>query len=105
MAECLEALATIAGAQGQPQRAACVYGVAEALRDAIGAPLEPSERARYDQSVAAVRAALGGDAFAAAWAAGRAMPLEQALAYASEGQSAAASTPGQPVATPDSAAP
>jgi hypothetical protein len=31
-----------------------------------------------------VRAALGEEAFAAAWTAGRAMPLEQAIAYALE---------------------
>jgi hypothetical protein len=36
--------------------------------------------------VAPLRAALGEEAFAAAWAAGRAMTLEQAIAYALEGK-------------------
>jgi hypothetical protein len=36
IAECLEALAKIARAQGQHKRAARVYGAAEALREAIG---------------------------------------------------------------------
>ena len=36
------------------------------------------------ESIAAARAALGDDRFAAAWAEGRAMALEQAVAYALE---------------------
>jgi hypothetical protein len=41
-----------------------------------------AERAVHDRSVAAVRTALGEEVFAAAWAEGQAMPLEQACAYA-----------------------
>jgi hypothetical protein len=40
----------------------------------------PIEQANYD--LAAVRTALGEEAFAAAWAAGRAMSLEDAIALA-----------------------
>jgi hypothetical protein len=36
----------------------------------------------YDGLMAAARAALSGEAFAAAWAAGRALPLEAAIAEA-----------------------
>jgi hypothetical protein len=52
------------------------------LRSTIGTPLPPSARATYDRAVAAVREALGADAFAAAWAEGQALPLEEAIAEA-----------------------
>jgi hypothetical protein len=74
----LEEAAALAAAQGRAQRAARLYGAAAALRAAMGAPLPPYLRAAHDRTVAAVRAALG-DAFAAAWAAGEALPLEQAI--------------------------
>jgi predicted ATPase/transcriptional regulator with XRE-family HTH domain len=81
-AECLEELAQVASAQGKPEWAACIYGAAEALREALGAPLLLSARAPYDRAVAAVRAALDAGAFAGRWAEGRAMTLEQAIGYA-----------------------
>lgn len=84
IAACLETLATVVCGQGQPQRAARLYGVAEALREAIGAPQMPSDRTPHDRAVAALRAALDETAFAAAWAEGQAMTLEQAIRYAVE---------------------
>ncbi|MBI3973469.1 MAG: adenylate/guanylate cyclase domain-containing protein [Chloroflexi bacterium] len=80
--ECLEGLARVAGAQGQLEWGARLLGAAEALREAIGAPLPPADRADYDRDVAVVRAGLGEATFATAWAEGRAMSLEQAVAYA-----------------------
>jgi predicted ATPase/DNA-binding SARP family transcriptional activator len=79
----LECLAQVVFAQGQAERMARLLGVAEAQRGTLHAPLPPGERASYD-CVAPARAALGEEAFAAAWAAGRAMPLQQAVAYALE---------------------
>ena len=84
MAECLEGLAGLAAAQNQRERAARLFGTAEMLRQGIGAPLPPSERAAYERDVAAVRGGLGEEVFAAAWAEGRAMSSEQAIAYALE---------------------
>jgi predicted ATPase/class 3 adenylate cyclase len=78
----LEGLAQVAAAEGDAEEAARLFGTAGALREAIGSPLAPVDRAEYDRSVAAVRAVLGEVAFAAAWAAGRAMSLEQATALA-----------------------
>src|SRR5207249_10234786 len=75
----LEGLAAVAVAQAQSERAARLFGTAEGLREAIGAPLPPADRAEHDRSVAAVRTALGEAAFAAAWAAGRGLSLEDAL--------------------------
>jgi non-specific serine/threonine protein kinase len=80
----LEGLAAVAVGQAQSRRAARLFGAAERVREAMGAPLPPADRAEHDRSVAAVRGALGEDAFAAAWAEGRAMSLEEATRYALE---------------------
>jgi len=76
----LEGLAAAIAAQGNHTWAAHLWGAAEALREAIGAPLPPVERASYNRAVAAARTQLGEQAFAAAWAEGRTMSPEQALA-------------------------
>ena len=52
------------------------------MREAIGAPLPPVDRANQEATGAAARAALGDDRFAAAWAAGRAAPLDEIVAEA-----------------------
>jgi hypothetical protein len=70
--------------QHRKQRAARLFGAAAALREAIGAPLPPVEHAAYDRSVAALRAALPEAAFAAAWAEGRRMTVDQAIDTALE---------------------
>jgi predicted ATPase/DNA-binding XRE family transcriptional regulator len=75
-------LADIACHRGQFVLAARLYGVVTALREAIGAPLAPAERARYQQAVAAARAGLDEAAFSHAWEAGRAMATEHAFAAA-----------------------
>lgn len=75
-------LAETAQAQEHSERAACLFGAAEVLSEATQSPLPPTERDRYDQTVAAVRAGLGQAAFAAAWTAGRAMTMDQAIEYA-----------------------
>ncbi len=77
-------LGVLLGAQRQSVRAARLLGAAEALGEAIGAPLSPSERAvaDYDRYVALLTADLGPEAFTAALTEGRAMTLEQTLEYA-----------------------
>ncbi len=75
----LEGLAAAVAAQGNHTWAAYLWGAAEALREAIGAPLPLVERAPYDRAVEALRTQLGEQAFAAAWAEGRTLSLEQAL--------------------------
>src|SRR6266540_301263 len=78
----IEGLARLAGAQGGGERAARLFGVAETLRERVGTRLAPTERAGYEQDLAAVRDALGEEGFAAAWAEGRAKSIEQAVAFA-----------------------
>jgi tetratricopeptide (TPR) repeat protein len=77
----LEGLATIAAACGEAERAARLFGAAEALRERLGVVLVP-RLAEYAATVAPVRAALGEAAFAAAWATGRAMTPAEARAEA-----------------------
>jgi non-specific serine/threonine protein kinase len=81
-AETLEGLAGVAIAQQAPERAARVLGAAEVLREAIAVPLTPAERVDYERVVVLTQTALGRDVFAAAWATGRAMMLEEAIEYA-----------------------
>jgi tetratricopeptide (TPR) repeat protein len=82
IAECLEGLAAADTADGHSERAARLLGAATALREALGAPLPPADRPEQERSLASVRAVLGEDAFGAAWAAGRSLALEQAVAEA-----------------------
>jgi hypothetical protein len=82
MAYCLEDMAGVACGQGHPDLAARLCGAAAALSETIGAQRAPNERATYDRTIAAARAALGGEAFTRHWTAGRAMSLEQAAAEA-----------------------
>ena len=76
----LEGMASVVAGQGEPAWAARLWGTAEALREAIGAPLQPIERADYEHAVAVVRDHLGEVAFVSAWAEGRATTAEHVLA-------------------------
>jgi predicted ATPase/DNA-binding SARP family transcriptional activator len=76
----LERLAGVCQAQGQPERSARLLGVAETLRERDGVPLPPMDQANYDPIVSAARVQLGEEAFLAAWAEGRALTIEQAVA-------------------------
>ena len=67
----LAAVALAGGDEADAQRAAGLLGAAEAMREAIGTVIAPCERAQHDQTVAGARAALGAEAFAAAWRRGR----------------------------------
>jgi predicted ATPase/class 3 adenylate cyclase len=80
----LESIAFLATAQGNTERAGWLLGAGEGLREATGVRHFPAEQEEYDRDVAAVRASLGEEAFATAWAVGRAMALEQAITYALE---------------------
>ena len=80
LAVCLAALAAVAMI-GQPEQAARLFAAAEAHLERMGAVMERADRLEHDRNVAAVRASLGEQAFQAAWAEGRAMTLERALAF------------------------
>ena len=77
-------LANLAMAEAQPARALCLAGAATGLREERQATLQPTEQARLEVWIDAARSALGDAAATNAWAAGRAMTLDQAVAYALE---------------------
>jgi DNA-binding CsgD family transcriptional regulator/tetratricopeptide (TPR) repeat protein len=80
----LAGLAGVAAALGQAERSAHLFGAADNLFYSIGEVVEPQDRVEYDRNAAVARAQLGDQAFALAWNAGRAMPIEQAIALALE---------------------
>jgi tetratricopeptide (TPR) repeat protein len=81
----LEGLAEVALTQGRSARAARLWGAAGALREAIRSHPSRSDRSNPGhESVLAARSRLNEAAWEAAWAEGRAMTLEQAVAYALE---------------------
>jgi tetratricopeptide (TPR) repeat protein len=79
----LEAFARLA-APVAPERAVTLYGAAESLREALHSPLPPHEREEYDRHRTALREALGEEAFARSWAAGRTLTPEEAIGEALE---------------------
>jgi len=84
VAENLAGLAEVASLTGQPKRAARLLGTVEAVREALNISLPPLHRAEYDRTVEGIRVQLDEAVFAAAWAQGRSMPLEQAIEEALE---------------------
>jgi non-specific serine/threonine protein kinase len=79
-----EGLGLVATAEGEPARAARLLSAAHCLREAIGTPLDLLDRTAHERVVADVRIALGEKLFAAAWAEGRALPLEAVISVALE---------------------
>jgi predicted ATPase/DNA-binding XRE family transcriptional regulator len=81
---CLEGLASVALVQRASVRAVRLYGAAARLRETTNTPRPTAYRTAYDNAVATARRALGEQAFAAAWAEGRALSLDAAIALALE---------------------
>jgi len=82
MAECLEGLAVVAGADRQAPRAARLLGAAARLREAIGAPVHPVDRADHERTVSLAQSVLGAEAYGLAWAEGQSMPIDAVVGYA-----------------------
>jgi|SRR5579859_1567175 len=80
--ESLECLAIIAAGQAQKQRAARLFGAAEQGRAAHGIPPDRSYDAEYQQALEATRLHLDEAVWAASWAAGQAMTLDEAVEFA-----------------------
>jgi predicted ATPase/class 3 adenylate cyclase/DNA-binding CsgD family transcriptional regulator len=79
----------LGGAVADQQRfeeAARLFGAAQSLRDTIGYARYPIHQAGHDSDLALARDSLGSDAFAAAWAEGAALSLDEAVAYARRGR-------------------
>jgi predicted ATPase len=85
VAVCLRSLAWVAWTEREAVRAARLYGAAHAICPIDLAPDRDEEE--HEAAVAALREALGDDAFVAAQAAGGRLSPEQAAAEASDGRS------------------
>jgi predicted ATPase/Tfp pilus assembly protein PilF len=82
LARTLEAFACLASRQGEAEAAARLFGAAETYFVTTKAPFEPTWRREHDRLVAGARTQLGEATFAAAWAAGAAMTLDEAAVLA-----------------------
>jgi hypothetical protein len=78
----LVGVAGLAVAQGRAGPAARLFGAVEGLRATIGYSMRQRLRDDYERDLATTRAALGEAVFAAAWAAGQALTLDEAVAEA-----------------------
>ena len=80
-----EDLGCLAAMQGQSERALTLAGAADRLREEIGSPLPPAERAALDETLEKARKKLDKSRQAVAWDEGKNMSLEEAVEYASHG--------------------
>lgn len=76
--DCLDGLAMIV-AHKQPNLSARLGGAAAAVREVVGHPPLPGDRAVYDRHRDALRRTLGEPEFEAAWSAGQTLPLDRAI--------------------------
>jgi ATP/maltotriose-dependent transcriptional regulator MalT len=78
----LESVAFIGVSKGDHRRAANLLAAAEAIREAADAPMLVFERTEYDAAIATVRERLEAPEFEAAWADGRRLSTDEAVALA-----------------------
>jgi predicted ATPase/class 3 adenylate cyclase/Tfp pilus assembly protein PilF len=78
----LEGFACLAGAKGEAQRAALLWGAAQALHETKGIARDIDFLAEADARISAVRLSTGEEVWEEAWRKGRAMSLDEAVSYA-----------------------
>jgi predicted ATPase/class 3 adenylate cyclase/DNA-binding NarL/FixJ family response regulator len=86
VADVLECLAVVAVGTGANPAAARLFGAAQAFRDRIGSVRFTIYDEDHEASVAALREAMGDNAFEESWAAGAALSADEAIAYAQRGR-------------------
>ena len=82
----LESLAWMAAERGQYQRASCLLGSAERVRDEISVTPVVLFRAQHERTVSITVRGISQKAFDAAFARGQAMTVGQGVAFAVEGK-------------------
>lgn len=80
--ETLEEWAALALAEGNAAGAARLAGATTAGREALTIALPPEQKDTHERTLSGARAALGDEAFTAAWDLGQAMTLDAACEYA-----------------------
>jgi predicted ATPase/class 3 adenylate cyclase len=78
----LECFAFLSIVKGDPVRAARLFGAAEAIREVAGSAMVPAEQAEYDAAVGQLRASLDPALLDPAWAEGRRLTTDEAVALA-----------------------
>jgi ATP/maltotriose-dependent transcriptional regulator MalT len=89
-ARAMQMLATVELALGEYERAALLFGAAEAMRHEVGMPVLPVDAESYSADIATVRAALGEHAFSDAWQRGASLSWDESIAAAVDGSGALA---------------
>jgi predicted ATPase len=75
-------LARLAAVASQPEAAARLFGSADTMREGLAMPLSPGETEDIEAIMVGLRTALGDECFSAAWADGRSLSRDEALAAA-----------------------
>ena len=86
IADTLECLARLATDAGSHREAVRLLGSAQAMRDRTGQVRFQIYDVAYEASAATLRDVLGDSEFGAAWAAGAALSIAEAIAYAQRGR-------------------
>ena len=89
----LETLAVMAADRGRHERAAVLLGAAQRVRDSSSISLIELFREQHERSAALIGQGIGRRAFDAAYARGRAMTIDEGVAFAVEGRQAAKAPP------------
>jgi DNA-binding CsgD family transcriptional regulator len=97
----LETLASMAADRGRHERAAILLGLAQRVRDLSSLTLIELHRQQHEQSLSVIIQDIGRKAFDAAYARGRAMTIDEGVAFAVE--RAQPSRPAPPVKAPPAA--
>jgi non-specific serine/threonine protein kinase len=84
VAAALEELGAQAVQHGQARHGAHLLAAAARLREVMGAPVRPADRRALEDALATAEVTLGATAYADAWSAGQALPLEQIVARAGD---------------------
>ncbi|CAN5652936.1 BTAD domain-containing putative transcriptional regulator [soil metagenome] len=96
IANVLEITAKLAAIRGQTERAAQLFGAADALREHLGIPLTPTERAKLEPWIN-IPCPEHSEVLQQAWSDGRKMSVDQALDYACEMRSQPTAPPVAPL--------
>jgi hypothetical protein len=78
----LEGFACVAGAEGDTERTARLWGAAQSLHETKGILRDTDFLAEADARISAVRSGMGEEAWEKAWRKGRAMTLDETISYA-----------------------
>lgn len=79
IADCLDGMAGVLVVMGQAERAAELFGAAEALRERVGTVVWPANLADYQRSIAVLRDSLDAGTLDRAWLTGRERPPEAVI--------------------------